>query len=115
MHELSIAMSILESLQEEVKARGCGPVEAVHVRVGGLSGVVPEALTSAYEMAAAETPFASSRLVIEQVPIVIYCRTCGCQRQTESPGWFCCPQCNALSGELVSGRELEISALEVAA
>lgn len=115
MHELSIAMSILESLQEEVNARGCGPVEAVHVRVGGLSGVVPEALTSAYEMAAANTPFASSQLVIEQVPIVIYCRTCACQRQTESPGWFCCPQCNTLSGELVSGRELEISALEVSA
>lgn len=115
MHELSIAMSILESLQEEVKALGCGPVEAVHIRVGGLSGVVPEALASAYELAAEATAFARARLVIEQVPIVIYCPTCGRERQTESPGWFCCPECNTLSGELVSGRELEIAALEVAA
>ena len=115
MHELSIAMSILESLEEEANARGCGSVEAVHIRVGGLSGVVPEALASAYELAAEATPFARARLVIEQVPIVIYCRACRQERQTESPRWFCCPECNTLSGELVSGRELEISALEVAA
>jgi hydrogenase nickel incorporation protein HypA/HybF len=115
MHELSIAMSILESLQEEVTARGCGMVEAIHIRVGGLSGVVPEALASAYELAAEATPFARARLVIEQVPIVIYCPTCGEERRSEPPGWFCCPECNTVSGELVSGRELEISALEVAA
>lgn len=115
MHELSIAMSILESLQEEVNARGCGLVEAVHIRVGGLSGVVSEALVSAYELAAEATPFACARLVIKQVPIVIYCRTCSREQQTESPGWFCCPECNTVSGELVSGRELEISALEIAA
>jgi hydrogenase nickel incorporation protein HypA/HybF len=115
MHELSVAMSILESLQEEVNARGCRPVEAVHIRIGGLSGVVPEALASAYELASEATPFARARLVIEQVPIVIYCPTCGRERHTKSPGWFCCPECHTLSGELVSGRELEISALEVAA
>jgi hydrogenase nickel incorporation protein HypA/HybF len=115
MHELSIAMSILESLQQEVSLRGCGPVEAVHIRVGGLSGVVPLALASAYQMAAGETPFAGSRLVIEQVPIVIYCDRCARERQVESPEWFCCPECHTPSAEIVSGRELEISALELPA
>ena len=115
MHELSIAMGILESLEEEVSVRGCGPVEAVHVRVGGLSGVVPQVLASAYQMAAEETPFAGSRLVIEEVPIVIYCRACGGERQVELPGWFCCPECKTPSSEIVSGRELEISALELPA
>jgi len=113
MHELSIAMSILESLQEEVTIRGCGQVDAVHIRVGGLSGVVPQALASAYELAAEETPFARSRLVIEEVPVVIFCRTCGGERQIESPGWFCCPECKTPSAEIVSGHELEISALEL--
>lgn len=68
MHELSIAMSILESVQEEVEQRGCGSVEAIHLRVGELSGVVPDALSFAYEVAVQETPFARSRLVIEAVP-----------------------------------------------
>jgi hydrogenase nickel incorporation protein HypA/HybF len=115
MHELSIAMSILESLQEEVSRRGCEAVEAVHIRVGGLSGVVPQALASAYEMAAEETPFAHSRLVIEEVPVIIFCRPCGRERQIELAEWFCCPECKTPSSEVVSGRELEISALELSA
>jgi hydrogenase nickel incorporation protein HypA/HybF len=113
MHELSIAMSILESLEEEVSQRGCGPVEAVHIRIGGLSGVVPEALRSAYELAAEQTVFARSRLVIEEIPVVIYCRECGQNRAVEPPAWFCCPECNTPSAEIISGRELEISALEL--
>jgi hydrogenase nickel incorporation protein HypA/HybF len=114
MHELSIAMSILESLQEETDQRGLGPVEAIHIRVGALSGVVPDALQSAYELAAEQTPFADSRLVIEELPIVIYCAECSRNQVIASSGWLCCPVCRNPSSELVSGRELEISALEVA-
>ena len=114
MHELSIAMSILDALQEEVEQRGCGTPEAVHIRVGELSGVVPEALQSAYELAAEQTPFAQSRLVIERVPVVIYCAACGRNQPVEAADWLCCAECKAPSAEIVSGRELEISALELA-
>ncbi len=113
MHELSIAISILDSVEEEMNERGCGPIEAIHVRIGMISGVVPEALQSAYELAAAQTSLPRSRLVIEQIPVVIYCATCKCERQAASPEWFCCPECRTVSTQLVSGRELEISALEL--
>jgi len=113
MHELSIAMSILESLEEEVRERGCVGIEAVHVRVGGLSGVVVEALRSAYDLAAEPTPFARSRLEVEEVPIVIYCGFCGRNQTIESAQWLCCPECKTPSAEIVSGRELEICALEL--
>lgn len=68
MHELSIAMSILESVEEEVEQRQCGTVEAVHIRVGEQSGVVPDALRFAYQVAVQETQFAGCRLVIEPAP-----------------------------------------------
>jgi hydrogenase nickel incorporation protein HypA/HybF len=68
MHELSIAMSILDIAHEEVERRGNPRVEAIHLRIGTLSGVVKEALLSAYELAAEQTPFAQSRLVFEEVP-----------------------------------------------
>jgi hydrogenase nickel incorporation protein HypA/HybF len=113
MHELSIAMNLLEAVQEEVEEKGYGAVEAVHLRVGGLSGVVPEALRSAYEMAAFETPLAASRLVIEEIPIVIHCATCGVDRPVVSQEWFYCSVCNTPVTEVVSGRELQISALEI--
>jgi len=68
MHELSIAMSILDSVQEELEQRQCGGIDAVHIRIGEQSGVVPDALRFAYEVAVQETPFASCRLVIESAP-----------------------------------------------
>ena len=43
MHELSIAMSIIELAQEESERRGVH-VSAVHLKLGALSGVVKEAL-----------------------------------------------------------------------
>ena len=50
MHELSIAMSIVEMAQEEAQQRGVR-VNAVHLKLGAMSGVVKQALLSSYEMA----------------------------------------------------------------
>ena len=79
MHELSIAMSIVEMAQEEGERRGV-QVNAVHLKLGALSGVVKEALLSSYEMACADTPLQGSRLIFEEVPVVVFCPTCQTQR-----------------------------------
>ena len=68
MHELSIAMSVLELAEEEAERRGGAQVTAIFLRIGALSGVVAEALTSAFELAVESTDFKDCRLVIEQVP-----------------------------------------------
>ncbi len=115
MHELSIAMSILDAVQEEVDRSGYGAVEAIHLRIGRLSGVVPQALQSAYELAAEQTPFASARLVIEEIPIVIHCVRCGRDQAVKSDWQICCAECETPAVDVVHGRELEVSALELAA
>jgi len=68
MHELSIAMSMIDVVEEEAVARSRGPVAAIYVRVGALSGVLPDALSAAYELARENTDLSNCRLVIEQVP-----------------------------------------------
>jgi hydrogenase nickel incorporation protein HypA/HybF len=115
MHELSIAIAIIEAVEEEVERRGYCEIQAIHLRVGPLSGVVPEALRSAYELAAEQTSFAHSRLVIEDVPVVVDCPTCGRHQPVESMQSLCCAVCETPASDVVSGRELEISALELAA
>ena len=50
MHELSIALSILDIVEEESARRGDAAVAAIHLRLGPLSGVVKEALLSAFEL-----------------------------------------------------------------
>jgi hydrogenase nickel incorporation protein HypA/HybF len=112
MHELSIAMSIVEMAQEEAERRDV-QVYAVHLRLGPLCGVVKEALLSSYEMACFDTPLKNSRLVIEDVPIVVYCSKCKAERTLASMQLFCCPECETPTPDIVHGKELEVVALEV--
>jgi hydrogenase nickel incorporation protein HypA/HybF len=112
MHELSIALGIVEAAQEEAD-RLQARVSAVHLRVGALSGVVPEALLSSYEMACADTPLAGSRLVIEKVPVVVYCPTCEAPRELNSIQLFCCSECGTPTGDVRQGKELDLVALEI--
>jgi hydrogenase nickel incorporation protein HypA/HybF len=114
MHELSIAMSILEMAEEESEKHGGTTVEAIYIKIGAMSGIVAEALTSAYELAREQTPFENCRLVIENVPIAIYCAKCQAERPVQSLQWFCCAECGTPSTEVLRGRELQVSALELA-
>ena len=112
MHELSIAMSIVELAQEEAERRGAR-IDAVHLKLGALSGVVKEALLSSYEMACEDTPLQGSRLVFEEVPVVVFCPNCQQQRTLSSVQWFCCSECGTPVSEIVQGKELEVTALEI--
>jgi hydrogenase nickel incorporation protein HypA/HybF len=112
MHELSIAMSIVDSAQEEAERRGV-KVDAVHLELGALSGVVAEALLLSYEMACGGTPLEGSKLVIKEVPIEVNCPVCKSQKVLTSMQWFCCPDCGTPTADVLHGRELLITALEV--
>lgn len=113
MHELSIAMSILDIAADEAERRGGARVAAVHLKLGPLSGVVCEALRSAYELAREGSPLEAAELVIEEVPIAVHCPTCGCESSVVSIQLLCCSRCGTPGTEVVRGRELEIVALEI--
>ncbi|MGA2353678.1 MAG: hydrogenase maturation nickel metallochaperone HypA [Terriglobales bacterium] len=113
MHELSIAMSIVEMAQEEAEQRGGVQVTAIHLKLGALSGVVKDALLSAFEMARDDTPLRGSRLVIEEVPVVVLCPSCQAQRALSSVQLFCCAECGTPTSEVIQGKELEVVALEI--
>ena len=68
MHELSIAVSLVEAAEEEAEKHGARGVSAVHLKLGALSGVAKEALLFSYEMATEGTALAGSRLEIEDAP-----------------------------------------------
>ncbi len=114
MHELSIALSIVEMVEEETVRLGGRTVEAVHLRVGRLSGIVSTALQASYELACEDTPLAGSRLVIEDVPIVTHCGICDARRPVRSIQDMCCAVCGAPATDIVEGRELLVTALEMA-
>jgi hydrogenase nickel incorporation protein HypA/HybF len=113
MHELSIALSIVEMVQEEAERRGQVRVLAVHLRLGQLSGVVKEALLSSYGMACEDTPLEGSQLLIEEVPVEVFCPKCKATRPVRLIQWFCCPECFTPTPNVVRGKELEVVAMEI--
>jgi hydrogenase nickel incorporation protein HypA/HybF len=115
MHELSIALSMIDQILEESASRGGLEVEVVHLRLGTFSGVYKDALLFAYEMSCEGTPLAGSRLEIETIPLVIHCSICGKDQAPPSVYQLWCPECRTPSSEIVTGREIEVAALEVAA
>jgi hydrogenase nickel incorporation protein HypA/HybF len=112
MHELSIALSLIDVASEEAERRGVR-VAALHVKLGPLSGVVSDALVSAYELAREGTLLDGSRLEIEKTPILMNCPTCRAERPVASIQELWCAECGAPAREIVSGRELELTALEI--
>ena len=112
MHELSIAMGIVEAALEEAQRRGV-QVSAVHLRLGALSGVVKDALLFSYEMACQDTALAGSRLIVEDVPVVVFCPQCEKEQTLPSVQSFACPVCGKPTIDIRRGKELEVYALEV--
>lgn len=113
MHELSIAMSIVERVTEEIECRNGAKVSAIYIQLGHLSGVVKEALLFSFDMACEGTLLKGSRLVIEELPVVVYCSNCHANQTLASIQMFACPLCNTPTAEIVQGKELDIVALEI--
>jgi hydrogenase nickel incorporation protein HypA/HybF len=113
MHELSIALSILDLAEEEAGRQGGGRVAVIHLRLGPLSGVVKEALRSAYDLAREGTALEQTELIVEDVPLVTRCPVCAADCSPPSLQDLCCPDCGTPTPNIVRGRELEVTALEI--
>ncbi len=105
-------MGIVEAAQDEAQKRGVR-VSAVHLRLGALSGVVKDALLFSYEVACQDTPLQGSRLVVEDVPVAIFCSQCQKEQVLASVQSFSCPVCSTPTMNILRGKELEVYALEV--
>jgi len=113
MHELSIAVSIIELAEQEARRRGGVRVNAVHLKLGPLSGVVKEALHFSYAVSCEGTMLEGSELVIEEGLAVIYCNRCEAERSLSSIQAFFCPVCGAATPKVLRGQELELVAMEI--
>ncbi len=112
MHGLSIALSLLELVEDEAARRECR-VAAIHLRLGPLSGVLKDALGSAYELAREGATLARAELVVEETCVRVHCAVCAAERGLPSASELCCPVCGTPTPNVIAGRELELVAIEV--
>ena len=110
MHEYSVARALLERALAEARRRGARRVVRLSVRVGELSGVLPELLRTAYALAREGTLCHDAPLEVLPVPARWRCLGCG---QAPAPGGAL--RCPACAGELVlaCGDELLLERIEM--
>ena len=112
MHEMSIAQGILDIVYQHVAPGDRARVGDVIVRVGRLSGVIPESLEFCFGALVAETDVGRARLAIERVPIVCHCPDCDRRFDAEAL-IFLCPACGSGRPRLVSGADLQVVSIEL--
>jgi len=111
MHELSIAQSIVDILNDQMKIHNLSKIESVGLRVGVLRNVEVESLSFSFTVLISGSPLEGARLEVEEVPIRGRCMECG--QQFTVVNWLDdCPLCGGPRVEIISGKELDIVAIE---
>jgi hydrogenase nickel incorporation protein HypA/HybF len=113
MHELSLALSLLDEIGSAAAREGATHVSSVHLRLGRMSGVVHDALLFSWELARADTVASDAALVIDDVPVAVWCPRCDGERPVREGEGLTCAECGAVAPTILRGRELELVAIEV--
>jgi hydrogenase nickel incorporation protein HypA/HybF len=113
VHELSIAASIVEAVTESAAAYPGSRVKEVRLRVGALASVVEDSLQFCWELATEDSPLKGSTLVIQKLPVVVYCDACDAESTLDGVQSFRCPTCGRIATDLRHGRELELESIEL--
>jgi hydrogenase nickel incorporation protein HypA/HybF len=113
MHELGLARGIVDLANASASEAGASRVTVVNVQVGRLAGVEAGALLFCFDIAAEGTCVEGARLVIEDVPVAVWCVPCDAQQELPGIQRFRCPVCDTPSGDIRRGKELEVSSIEV--
>jgi hydrogenase nickel incorporation protein HypA/HybF len=114
VHELSIVASLFDILEEKVRTLKGARIMDVKIRIGRLSGVVPELLESAFEAYKKGTLAEDARLEITVVPFAFRCRRCGGESFPDKPPYVCA-SCGAGDIELLGGMDIILEKIEVEA
>ncbi|MFQ6037550.1 MAG: hydrogenase maturation nickel metallochaperone HypA [Candidatus Aminicenantales bacterium] len=112
MHELSIIANLFEIMEEKAREKRAKKITGVTLKVGILSGVVPEFLHTAFELYKKGTQAEQAHLDIETVPLILECRNCG-ERMEKDEVILVCTGCGSRELKTLAGTELLLMKMEL--
>ena len=112
MHELSIAMGIVDIAEKEVKKINASRVVVIELDIGDLSGVEMEALDFAWETATKGTVLENAERIVNRIKAKAKCMQCGFDYDVEAL-YDACPECKCYFKDIYQGKELRVKSLEI--
>lgn len=111
MHEVSIIENVIKIVSEKAIENKLAKVNKVSLKIGELSGVLPESLNFAFKNCIINTMLEDSILEIERVEAVADCKDCGIEFPIDHFNKLC-PNCNRFCSSIISGYELYVNTIE---
>lgn len=110
MHEMSVAIALLERVIEEARKGGLRNVSQVKVELGALQSIEPQLLGEAFGAAAQGSLAEGARLDFELGQARALCLACGHSFQPSYRD-YCCPACGKAELKVEAGREMFLLSL----
>lgn len=112
MHEMSIAESVLQIVEDAVRAEGCTRVKTVWLEIGQLAGVEKDSLRFCFDVVTRDSVAQDARLEIIEIAGQGWCTGCACDVAV-SARYEPCPSCGSFRIEVTGGEEMRVKELEV--
>ena len=112
MHEMSLAESVREIVDETARANGAKRVLAVRLEIGKLAQVQVDAMCFAFEVVQRGSLAHTARLEIVEVDAVAWCMRCS-QAVTITQRGDACPVCGSYQLQVTSGDRMRVIDIEI--
>ena len=112
MHELALARSLIDLIDETLASNGHAKVKRINLRLGQASALA-RALHFCFGPASRGTRCEGAVLQIEEVPMTVRCQHCNGVKEPRGRYSFRCPDCGFTCREIVTGREMILESIEL--
>ncbi|CAG1014749.1 Hydrogenase maturation factor HybF [Anaerolineales bacterium] len=112
MHEMSLAESVLQIIEDASRTRQFRRVRTVVLEIGALAAVEPEAMRFAFDAVVRGTLADGARLELIEIPGQGRCTACG-MRVALQEQYGLCPECGSPRIEIVAGMQMRVKDLVV--
>jgi len=112
MHEISIAESVLQIIEDTARAEGCTRVRTVWLEIGQLAGVEKESLRFCFDAVTRDSVAQDARLEIIETAGQGWCMECA-RNVAVTARYEPCPSCGSFQIEVTGGEEMRVKELEV--
>ncbi len=114
MHELALARSLIEMVEAYALEHNARHVKQVNLRLGEMSAMT-RALHFCFSAVAAGTICEDAKLLIDEVPLTVFCSNCDEIKAPSGRYSFRCSDCGMPTPKVITGREMQLVSIELSA
>jgi hydrogenase nickel incorporation protein HypA/HybF len=113
MHEMAVTQNILDIAMRHAEQAGAERILAVNLVVGELTGFVDDSIQFYFDFLTKDTLAQDAKLDFQRIAARVRCTSCGTEYAPPDTRLWSCPECEALGGEIIAGREFSVASIEI--